>query len=365
MNIFRILSSNDGSINEPNVSSFLAFLLNPNEDHGISSLLLQELLNEFISVNSAYLSKIQFSKRITDLSSYSGFSITIMPELSVNIESENKRKRRDIDIVIEIKDNKTNTLMYSICLENKISDSSISKKDTQLEDELNGLSSYYSENNMAPEIYFIYLTPTPSEISRIAFEKLNYEKKCHLYWDNHAESVFNKLIKIFNNESQGLIDPINTQSTYLIKSFLSFIKTNFKSYVEERNEKLEKNDYGKPVRDHLIDFVSQLQIEKPLAVLDLRKMFGEYVFKATGTELHQMTRNAHIITATVNDRNRAHYSATKPDDDRRNLFYYTDETKKYVKLFNYQIDENVLIYYKNKDVIESISLEELLKSNYR
>jgi len=34
MNIFRILSSNDGSINEPNVSSFLAYLLDPNEDHG-------------------------------------------------------------------------------------------------------------------------------------------------------------------------------------------------------------------------------------------------------------------------------------------------------------------------------------------
>lgn len=42
MNIFRILSSNDGSINEPNVSSFLAYLLDPSEDHGISNLFLLE-----------------------------------------------------------------------------------------------------------------------------------------------------------------------------------------------------------------------------------------------------------------------------------------------------------------------------------
>lgn len=102
MNIFRILSSNDGSINEPNVSSFLAYLLDPNEDHGISSLLLQELLNDIIEINNLLLSKIQFNNRITDLSKYSGYSINIIPELSVNFEKIGKRKRRDIDIVIEI-----------------------------------------------------------------------------------------------------------------------------------------------------------------------------------------------------------------------------------------------------------------------
>ena len=60
MNIFKILSSNDGSINEPNVSSFLAYLLNPNEDHGISSLLLQEILQDIITVDNNLFKKIQF-----------------------------------------------------------------------------------------------------------------------------------------------------------------------------------------------------------------------------------------------------------------------------------------------------------------
>ena len=95
MNIFRILSSNDGSINEPNVSSFLAYLLDPNEDHGLSSLLLQEILNDIIEIDNKFLTKIQFNNRITDLSKYSGYSINIIPELSVNLEKKgNKKKKR-------------------------------------------------------------------------------------------------------------------------------------------------------------------------------------------------------------------------------------------------------------------------------
>src|SRR5690606_18966629 len=184
-----------GSINEPNVSSFLAYLLDPTEDHGISSLLLQEILNDLTETNKDFLSKIQFNNRIADLSKYSRYSINIIPELSVNFEKKGKRKRRDIDIIIEITDNKTNEIIYSICLENKITDSSIIKDDSQLEDELKGIRNYYSESSFSPEIYIIYLTPSPSGVSSYSFEKLEYDKKYHLFWDNHENSVFNKLIK--------------------------------------------------------------------------------------------------------------------------------------------------------------------------
>ena len=85
MNIFRILSSNDGSINEPNVSSFLAYLLDPIEDHGISSLLLQEFLSDIAEIDKDFLSKIKYDNRIADLSKYSGYSINIIPELTVNL----------------------------------------------------------------------------------------------------------------------------------------------------------------------------------------------------------------------------------------------------------------------------------------
>lgn len=359
MNIFRILSSNDGSINEPNVSSFLAYLLDPNEDHGISSLLLQKILNDIIDVDDKFLTKINFNDRVTDLSKYSGYAINIIPELSVNLEKRGGKKRRDIDIIIEITDTKTNELIYSICLENKITDSSINKNDSQLEDELKGLENYYSESIHSPEIYIIYLTPTPSKLSNYSFEKLKYDKKCHLYWDNHENSVFNKLINIFNNEVDGLIDPINNQSSYLIKSFLSFIKTNFKSYIEERKEKLEKKSYGKPVIDLLKDFSTTLGFNKEYKIDFIRNKFSEYVLNISGIELHNSTRNAHIILSTVDERNRGHYNVKRADDERKNIFCYSDNSKKSIKLFNPKIDPEIKVFFRGEEEIEFVKAKSL------
>lgn len=363
MNIFRILSSNDGSINEPNVSSFLAYLLDPNEDHGISSLLLQEMLIDITETNKDFLSKIQYNNRIADLSKYSGYSINIIPELSVNLEKKGKRKRRDIDIIIEITDNKTNEIIYSICLENKITDSSIIKDDSQLEDELKGLENYYSEGNFSPEIYIVYLTPTPSNASSYSFEKLEYDKKYHLYWDNDDNSVFNKLIKIFNSEKDGLIDPINNQSSYLIKSFLSFIKTNFKSYIEEKTEKLEKKNYGKPVIDLLKDFSTTLNPNQEYKIDFVKNEFSKYVFNISGIELLNSTRNAHISLSIVNEKNRGHYNVKRADDKRKNIFYYSDNSRKKIKLFNPEMNTEINIYYKGEEGIESVKAKEITYAN--
>jgi len=363
MNIFRILSSNDGSINEPNVSSFLAYLLDPSEDHGISSLLLQEILNGITETNKNFLSKIRYNNRITDLSKYSGYTINIMQELSVNLEKKGKRRRRDIDIIIEIIDNKTNEIIYSICLENKITDSSIIREDLQLEDELKGLQNYYSESNFSPEIYFVYLTPTPSSVSSYSFEKLDYDKKYHLYWDNDENSVFNKLLKIFNNEKEGLIDPINNQSSYLIKSFLSFIKTRFKSYIEEKREKLEKKNYGKPVIDLLKDFSTELSPNLEYEIDYVKNEFSKYVLKVSGIELLNSTRNAHISLSIVNEKNRGHYNVKRADNERKYIFYYSDNSRKKIILFNPDINTEIDVFFKGEEGIESVKAKEVTCAN--
>ena len=41
MNIFEVLSRGNGSVNEENVSAFLAYLLDPNETHGLSGVFLE------------------------------------------------------------------------------------------------------------------------------------------------------------------------------------------------------------------------------------------------------------------------------------------------------------------------------------
>lgn len=355
MNIFRILSSHDGSINEPNVSSFLAYLLDPNEDHGFSSLLLQSLLNELIFVDKEFLKNIQFGDKIKDLSKYSGYSINIKPEFTVNIDS--KKKRRDIDIVLEIIYEKE--ILYSICLENKITDLSISKNDCQLEDELIGLEAYYNEIGIAPEIYVIYLTPAPSYIAIQSFDKLEYKKKCHLFWNKQDNSVFNMILKIFNEENNGLIDPINNQSTYLIKSFLSFINTDFKSYIEEKEEKLEKKNYGKPVIDLLNDFANTLNFDNQYQLDDIRKDFSIYIKNLTDMNIIISTRNETINQSIVNYKSRGHYGVKKPDDFRNNLFYYVDESKKLIKRFRLETSMNVDIYFKDEGEIKCIKSDEL------
>ena len=117
MNIFKILSSYDGSIKEPNISSFLAYLLDLNEDHGISDLLLRSIISDFQNINPSFFNKIKTNN-------LSQFDITINPEYSVFLNN----RRRDIDIVIEIYNDNKEEPLYSICLENKITDCSIQKK---------------------------------------------------------------------------------------------------------------------------------------------------------------------------------------------------------------------------------------------
>ena len=50
MNIFKILASGDGTINEPNVSAFLGYLLNPKEDHGLRDEFLKRVIRDLIIV---------------------------------------------------------------------------------------------------------------------------------------------------------------------------------------------------------------------------------------------------------------------------------------------------------------------------
>ncbi|PJD98443.1 MAG: hypothetical protein CK427_17090, partial [Leptospira sp.] len=93
MNIFKILSSNDGSINEPNISSFLAYLLDPYEDHGLSSILLKEILKDI---------KFENKETFKDIFTNPKYSILIQPEFPVKLTDESNKKRRDIDILIEV-----------------------------------------------------------------------------------------------------------------------------------------------------------------------------------------------------------------------------------------------------------------------
>ena len=306
-------------------------------------MFLAEILNEFISENINYFKQIQNNGKIDDLTRY---DIKINPEFSVFTKS---RKRRDIDIVVEISTSKSDAPLYSICIENKIHDYSIDKTGGQLNEELEGLRNYYEENKMQPEIYFIYLTPSPSDVSEQSFDRLKCDKKIHLFWDKKDESIVFKILRIFENEKNGVIDPITNQSIFLIKSFISFIRTGFRSYAEEKSEIMEKNDYGKPVIDHLNDFADRLDKKERYNLKFIREEFSKYIKEETGISLRITTRDAHIRAATVNEKSRIHYNVTKKDDDRKNIFFYPDiRNKKELALYDKDVNKDVIVEYKGR-----------------
>ncbi|WP_046174020.1 PD-(D/E)XK nuclease family protein [Domibacillus indicus] len=173
MNIFKVLSSNDGSINEPNVSSFLAYLLDPNENHGLGSKLVERFLEPIVMSSPQFYKELIYEGRIRDLSSQSFFEVRVQAELTViSYEDRFKKKTRDIDIVIELfnRQSADKVPLFAFCIENKIKDGAIVKGGKQLFEEAAGFQNYYtSEGAQAPlpSLSFIYLTPPKKQGCRL------------------------------------------------------------------------------------------------------------------------------------------------------------------------------------------------------
>lgn len=169
MNIFKVLSSNDGSINEPNVTSFLAYLLDPNENHGLGSRFVESFLAPIVLANNEQYKELIFNNRIRDLSRNSKYEVRVQAEVKViSSESEIAKKTRDIDIVIELFDQTFSDSLpkFSFCVENKIKDGAIQKGDNQLFEEIIGLVNFYTTSSLQKEqplVSFIFLTHSGSQ----------------------------------------------------------------------------------------------------------------------------------------------------------------------------------------------------------
>lgn len=332
MNIFKILSSYDGSIKEPNISSFLAYLLDLDEDHGLSDLLLMSVIQEFKNKNPLFFGKIK--KNLNQ------FDIRINPEYSVFLDN----KRRDIDIVVEFYEEKNEEPLYSLCIENKITDNSIQRKN-QLMEELEGLRNEYKDNGWKTEIYFCFLTLENSKKSNDEFSAFNYEKKIHLYWKGKL-SLQEKILNILELERNGEIDPISEDFKFLLKSFLSFIKTDFKSSIEEKSEKRERKNYGKTVMEFFRDFAETMVEGKDYKVSEVKKTISTMIKNESGVSVNKGTLNCHSCATIVNEKNRVHYQVTEKNCDYKNLFFYPNEKNKEVIQKYTPNTKNVKVYVK-------------------
>lgn len=266
MNIFKILSSGDQKLKEPAVTSFLAFLLDPNESHGLKTILLEYFLKPIIenpenaeTYKDFYIKTKDGSHRMKSNLIYD-FTFNIDTEVSTyfkknsvieeEISDKYKKSRNDIDIVITIsKYDSDGKLLnkHAFLIENKLNDGAIGKNDNQLISQRNSFTDEYNsfDNVEFTSIGTIFLTPDTSTSEKYFKEfKESIEKNMnvnipfyHHFWrTNEKNGIYFFLNDILSKESVGLIEPLQDYTKHTIKAFMNFIETGFKSKKDEKDE---------------------------------------------------------------------------------------------------------------------------------
>lgn len=212
MNIFSVLSTGKSNLHEPSISAMFAYLLNPNQDHGLG----RKVINNFLklsNINKTYENFIDDE--------------TIKFEIDLEVPYKYKNKRNDIDIQIKILDSSYNEI-HRIIIENKIKQGAANPKQ---------LNSYYqavikdkdnddSFDLKEEDLSAIFLTPKPNRGLKDEFYNLNIKNKVWLYWNNEKteEITIVKLIQnILKLEQEAKISPINEYMRHTLKAFTYYI----------------------------------------------------------------------------------------------------------------------------------------------
>lgn len=277
MNFFEVLKYYS-NLSENFTSSFVKFLLIPDEKHGLGYHLFQSIL-DLLGGN------IRFHHVINKQDEF------IIPE---NEKSLGKSYGRiEISIEFSYRDPETNYARKAIILiENKIYESSIKNEDTQGKKQIIRYLDYLETVNKADYKQLIYLLPETTDLQRFS-EYYLADIESHplksalifLYWKHPEEVESNKLYKkyflheksfitvferIIDDETRWRIEPLDPNLLYLIKSFIHTVYNNF-NFKESDDSLIQK----------YADFKSNLSAIDTLLYKKLGE-FEEYVKKATG-----------------------------------------------------------------------------------
>lgn len=265
MNIFKILASGSGSINEPNVSAFLGYLLNPKEDHGLGDTFLRKFLKPLLEQNK----DLGFLKD-KNLSIRSNFEMIVLLEKA--FKDENGGSKQIVDIVIlcyekkshkesslaeeiikQKNDGEKNTLKHIFLIENKIKGDSVTEKQLkyQYANTITTLESLKISKDPEKLVSVIFVTPEGKKSDKEFEDFKNTGNKCHLFWnkkDTDDASISKIIREIIKEESQ----PIDAYCKYTLHAFLEFIENGFQSKIAEESESkgllflFEEEKYTRP-----------------------------------------------------------------------------------------------------------------------
>jgi len=247
MNIFKILATGDGSINEANVSAFLGYLLDPKADHALGDEFLKRFLKSLDKSNELFeddFYDLDFQIFYEQAFKEENNAKQIVDLVIVGYQTKMDSGKESIihDFIANSKEIKKIFL-----IENKIRKGSLTKE--QL------IKQYKSTIHQIPDKYAssvtsIYLTPDEDKyVEEFNATKYLLNNSFHIYWKsklNEAkDSILKILLGLLQDEVMGKIEPLNEYTLHTIKAFCLFIENEFKS---ERQIKTAKKD-GLFIRD--------------------------------------------------------------------------------------------------------------------
>lgn len=223
MNIFEALSNGNGVISETNTSSFLAYLLNPSETHGLGNVFLEKFL-KIIDTKPEQLKKLLNAdyKEVILENSYNGRSAII-----------------DIELIFSNNRDELVKPFHKICIENKI------KKASKTDNQLN---KYYQaiihDEGDCGRVDIVYLTSYDRCFEK-EFDSLSIsrdgDKKSHIVWSCPTEEQHNitTLIReLLQEEANAKISPISDYLKQTLKAFCYYIENPVRREKIRRTAKL-------------------------------------------------------------------------------------------------------------------------------
>jgi hypothetical protein len=271
-------------LHETSMSAMLAYLLNPNQDHGVGNKFLKsflELSNEN-NIYSIYIEKIGTTQLKFDI--------------DLEVQYYYNGKRSDIDVQIKIFDNNWNEL-HRIIIENKIKTGAANPK--QLEQYYEAVINDENDENISEDkLSVIFITPDlNNKILEEEFYNLKTDKKTWIYWNSSLEdknTVVRIIQSILTQEQNAEISPINEYMRHTFKAFSYFVNKTLDTSVN-------KFRFGENIGE--IEKEISLEIDNKLYKLILRdsgqiQLFDENDIKVVARPLlkNYLEKNKIIIT---------------------------------------------------------------------
>lgn len=282
MNIFKVLANGNGSINEPNVSTFLGYLLDPYQDHGLRYMFLKNFLSEIVD---------------DDTFKFGEYEYKVYLEQAFKDENKTVKQKEIVDIIICCYSQNTSKgkekkfiqnsiekseIKHVFLIENKIN--SIPTKDQIKNQFENFTKSLVDLDIKCNSIFSIYITPDDDKMRKEFTEFTQNTKSRHLFWkysnknELYNDDIISLLKDVLRSEENFESDPINEYLKYIIKSFIQFIDCGFKSELAEKKDRKNDGSYTEYHKKLNVEFAIFEKLEHLKIELERKDDLKRYNF---------------------------------------------------------------------------------------